>query len=45
MTLELPPHIVYHDLLDVLKECRSDSKIVVSLSFLFLDFVLFPIGF
>ena len=38
MTLELPPHIVYHDLLDVLKECRGDSKIVVSLLALIIGF-------
>lgn len=30
MTVELPPHIVYHDLLAVLKECGDNSKVVVS---------------
>ena len=34
MTLELPPNVVFHDLLSVLKDCRgSSSKLVVGVVF------------
>jgi len=29
MVLDLPPHIVFHDLLDVLKTERHDAELVV----------------